>query len=311
MSLFVTPPPCPIDNQQYDKRATPYPFAYIETPRTDVTKHSSTSPQCPTTKPTVHRNNDHSTTRQRQETQAHKTTAPHNKDHSTARQLHQRRRPTATATTTTTTNGERQRQRQRQRHTTPPAPAPALGSPLRGDRSPSANSPSALAEWERCLTTLQRRLRKLGDAEVSSATRPQPFRLRSAGAGAATTARPQRPPQPHPQRQRKTTEDDTNGTENEKERHLKRTRTTLTEQKTGATPQFSALSPKTPTNHSKTKEAASRLTPSRCLSRKTDFSRRRIITPSLPAPRQVPPTRSWVFGGQVGKRGVTLWKLTR
>jgi hypothetical protein len=92
---------------------------------------------------------------------------------------------------------------------------------------------------------------------------------------------------------------------------LKRTRTAQTEQKTGATPQFSALSPITPTNHSQAIEAASRLTPSRCLLRKTDFRRRRIITPSLPAPRREPPTRSWVFGGQVGKRGVTLWKLTR
>ena len=112
---FGTPPPCPTDNQQYDKGATPYPFAYIETTRTDVTKHSSTSPQCPTTKPTVHRNNDHSTTRQRQETQAHTTTAPHTKDHSTARQRHQRRRPTATATATATADGERQRRRQRRR----------------------------------------------------------------------------------------------------------------------------------------------------------------------------------------------------
>jgi len=135
------------------------------------------------------------------------------------------------------------------------------------------------------LMTLQRRLRKLGGAEVSPATCRQPYRLPTAGAGAATTARPQRPPQPHPQRQRKTTEDDANGTENGKERHLKRKRTatqttknddandeerrrkrrrtTQTEQKTGATPQFSALSPNTHTNHSKTTEAASRLTPSR------------------------------------------------
>ena len=217
-----------------------------------------------------------------------KTTALHPRPTADGIPPHPRPTATATATTTATTtaNGERQRQRQRQRHTTPPAPAPAKGSPLRGDRSPSANLPSALAEWERCLTTLQRGFVTLRLAEVSSATRPQPFRLRSAGAGAATTARPQRPPQPHPQRQRKTTKDDANGTENEKERHLKQTQTTtqttknddandkerrrkrrrtaLTEQKTGATPQFSALSPNTHTNHSnKTTVMASRLTPSR------------------------------------------------
>jgi hypothetical protein len=256
---------------------------------------------------------DHSTARQRPQHRTAKTTAPTTNGDGCYYPPHQRHTETATATATAPATAERRqhRHRQRQRPTTPPAPAPAKGSPLRGDRSPCPHPPSACGQGDRCLPTLQRRLRNLGGAEVSPATGRQPCRLPTAGAGAATTARPQRPPQPHPQRQRKTTEDDANGTESEKERHLKRKRTALTEQKTGATHQFSALSPIAPTNHSKAIEAASRLTQSRCLLRKTDFSRRRIITPSLPAPRQVSRSRAWVFGGQVSERGVTLWKLTR